>query len=113
MPKVKISTASSTAFATGAGTASISKPTAPASSMAMPSSITRSAFSAVLPCSLKPPYWCMKCGHMPTWLITGTPASAMARMVGAFSRPPCILTTSAPPSFIRRTAFITPTSGVA
>ena len=50
---------------------------------------------------------------MPTWLITGTPASAIARMIGAFSFPPCILTTSAPPSFIRRSAFTTPMSGVA
>jgi len=34
-------------------------------------------------------------------------------MTGAFSFPPCIFTTSAPPSFIRRKAFTTPISGVA
>src|SRR5436190_12105352 len=38
---------------------------------------------------------------MPTWLITGTPASAIARMTGAFSLPPCIFTTSAPPHIDR------------
>jgi hypothetical protein len=48
-------TASSTALATGAGTASISKPTAPAASIARPSSTMRIASAAVLPCSLKPP----------------------------------------------------------
>jgi len=47
MPKVKTFTASSTAFATGAGTASISKPTAPAASMARPSSTMRIASAAV------------------------------------------------------------------
>ena len=113
MPKVKIPTASSTALATGAGTASISKPTAPAASIARPSSTMRIASAAVLPCSLKPPYVWTKCGHMPTWLITGTPASAMARMTCAFSLPPCILTTSAPPSFISLSALVTPRSGVA
>jgi len=50
---------------------------------------------------------------MPTWLITGTPASAIALITGTFSLPPCILTTSAPPSFIRRSALTTPISGVA
>ena len=81
--------------------------------MAMPSSTMRIASAALRPCSLKPPYWWTKCGHMPTWLITGTPASAMALMTGTFSLPPCIFTTSAPPSFISLSAFTTPISGVA
>ena len=108
-----MSTAALTASATGAGTASISNPMQPASWMARASSTIFRASSAVLPCSLNPPYWCMKCGHMPTWLITGTPASAMALRMGNLSRPPCIFTQSTSPSFMNLSALPTATSGLA
>ena len=72
------------------------------------------AARALLPVGLKPPMLEMACGVSPTWPMTATPASEMARAASTRrAPPPSILTASMPPSLSSRTAAPTACSALA